>query len=355
MAHPVIRLSALLLGWALLAQGAAHAQALVIDGEEIADATLMDAARKEGRVLWYGTWPERNFNPSVKANFEKDTGLKLDFIRLPTQSMYQRVTAEAGAQRLSADVLDITDPTLLAQFMDKGILNVAHKVPSFGRISAGAKDEQGRWYAFFRLPVALGVNTAVVKPQDMPAHWIDLLDPKWKGMTSASSLDVGGSAFATWVFLREKIDPNFWQRWRDLGVHVYPAVAPAIADLVRGETAIAAMGVTTVEQQAGTGAPVKAVLPPEGMPILTAWGGLTSVGRNPHAAAVAVNWIASKRGGAALIQQGAYAVNSDAPLPKLRDGTVFPPAESLWEIPKDRWEEIRTPVSEEWRRLFGRR
>lgn len=359
MMHPIIRpkvlMSCALLIGALIAHSPAHAQALVIDGEEIADAALMDAARKEGRVLWYGTWPERNFNPSVKVNFERETGLKLDFVRLTTQSMYQRVTAEAAAHRLSADIIDITDPTLLSQLMEKRILSAGHKVPSFDRIAANAKDEQGRWYAFFRLPVAIGINTAIVKPKDFPVHWIDLLDPKWKDVTSVSSLDVGGSAFTTWQFMREKVDPEFWQRWRDLNVHIYPSVAPALADLVRGEMSIAVMGVTTIEEQARAGAPVKTIMPREGTPFLTAWGGLSSVGRYPHAAAVAINWVTSKHGGKAIVEQGAYAANSDAPLAKLIDGTVFPPVESLWEIPKERWAEVRIPISEEWRRVFGRR
>jgi ABC-type Fe3+ transport system substrate-binding protein len=157
------------------------------------------------------------------------------------------------------------------------------------------------------------------------------------------------------MFLREKIDPGFWQKWRALDVRIYPTVAPAIADLVRGENKIAVMGITTVEQQAKAGAPVKAVLPAEGAPFLTAWGGLSSKGRNPNAAKVLVNWITSKHGGIPITHQGAYAANSDAPLPKLADGTQYGPVNTLWSLPFDRWAEVRASASEEWRKMFGRR
>ncbi len=339
----------------LFCRAPAGAQAFVIDGEEIADAATLAAAKKEGKVLVYGTWPERNFNPAIKANFEKETGITVDFVRMTTQVLFQRVTAEAAANRLAADFIDVTDPILLSQLVDRGILNVPHKVPSFDRIAAEAKDPQGRWYAFMRLPIGIGINTAVVKPEDHPKGWLDLLQPKWKGQIGASSLDVGGSAFTTWLFLRDKIGSNYWQRARELEFRVYPSVAPALADLVRGELSLAVMGVTSFQEQEAAGAPIKTVLPPEGSPILSIQGGIASTATHPKAAIVFVNWLASKHGGRFIAQQKAYAVNGDVPPPTLIGGAQFAPVNTLWDIELDRWEKIRTPVSEEWRKMFGRK
>ena len=336
----------------LAAHSAASAQALIVDGETIADADLMAAAKKEGNLLVYGTWPERNFNPAVKSNFEKETGLKVNYIRMTTQVLFQRVTAEAAANRLAVDVIDVTDPILLQQLVDKKIMAVPYTTPFWDRIADAAKDPQGRWYAFYRMPIGIGVNTAVVKPADYPKHWVDLLDPKWKGAVGTSSLDVGGSAFSQWVFLRDKIAPDFWQRWRTNNVRVYPAVAPALADLVRGELSVAAMGVTSFLEQERDGAPLTTLLPPEGSPMLWIAGGISSTAKNQNAAKLFVNWLTSKHGGAAVAQQSSYGVNSDAPRPKLTDGTEFPPVETLWDIPVDSWEKIREPTSIEWRSIF---
>lgn len=352
------RIASLLAALALLPLGgglfstSARAQALVIEGEQIADAPLLAAARKEGSVLIYGTWPERNFNPSVKVNFEKETGIKINFIRMTTQVLFQRVVAEAAANRLAADVIDVTDPTLLQQLVQKKIVDVPYKPPSWDRIADNAKDPDGRWYAFYRLPIGIGVNTALVKPVDYPKHWMDLLDSKWKGVTGTSSLDVGGSAFSQWVFLRDKIDPDFWQRWRDQKVRVYPAVAPVLADLVRGEISVASMGVTSFLEQERDGAPIKTILPEEGAPILWIGGGISTFGKNPSAAKVFVNWVTSKHGGAAVAKQNSYGANVDAPRPRLPDGTEFPSVDNLWDIPVDRWEKIREPASVKWRAIF---
>ncbi len=253
---------------------------------------------------------------------------------MTTQVLFQRVTAEAAANGLVADIIDVTDPILLQQLIDT------------------AKDPQGCWYALYRLPIGIGVNTAVVKPEDYPKHWIDLLDSKWKGAVGTSSLDVGGSAFSQWIFLREKVAPDFWQRWRAINVRVYPAVAPTLADLVRGELSVVTMGVTSFLEQERDGAPIKTILPPEGSPMLWIAGGVNTSGKNQNAARLFINWVTSRHGGAMVAKQNSYGANSDAPRPRLSDETVFPPVETLWDIPVDRWEQIRGPASVEWRAVF---
>lgn len=335
--------------------GSASAQALVVDGEQIADAKIFQAAKKEGKVLVYGTWPERNWNPAVKANFEKDTGLNLEFVRMTTQVLFQRVTAEAAANRLAADVIDVTDAILLEQLMQRNILNKPHKVPSFNRIPADAKDPEGRWYAFMRLPIAVGINTAIIKPADEPKRWSDLLNPKYRGQIGTSSLDVGGSAFTTWLFLREKINPDYWSRIRENKIRIYPSVAPVLRDLVRGEIGIGFMGVTSFQEQEGQGAPIKTIFPEEGSSLLSIQGGIANSAKNPNAAILLVNWLTSKRGGTAIALQKAYPAHRDVPPPTLLDGRKFVPVDDLWDLPLDRWAKIREPASEEWRKLYGRR
>lgn len=342
-------------GHLCLFSAAAMAQALVVDGEQIADAKIFAAAKKEGKVLVYGTWPERNWNPAVKANFEKDTGLSLEFVRMTTQVLFQRVTAEAAANRLAADVIDVTDASLLADLMKRNILNKPHKVPSFERIPADAKDPEGRWYAFMRLPTAIGINTAVIKPADEPKRWIDLLNPKYRGLIGTSSLDVGGSAFTTWLFLKEKISPDFWPRIRENRIRIYPAVAPVLTDVVRGEIGIGFMGVTSFQEQEAAGAPLKTIFPEEGSSLLSIQGGIANSATHPNAAILLVNWLTSKRGGTAIAAQKAYAAHMDVPPPTLRDGRPFAPVSSLYDISPDKWNKVREPVSDEWRKLFGRR
>src|SRR5690606_21720618 len=116
----------LFLGTALLVspiQGAL-AQALVVDGEEIADADLFAKAKAEGRVVIYSTFAERMFAPARDA-FIKDTGLEVEHINLITPRLYARATSEFSAGKLAADWVDTTDPLLTQELAKLGVLGVA--------------------------------------------------------------------------------------------------------------------------------------------------------------------------------------------------------------------------------------
>src|SRR4051794_40953780 len=123
--HAVGRLIAIAMTVAILCIPFAHpARAqLVIGGEDISHAQTVDAARKEGRLLAYGTYPADAMKP-ILAAFQQDTGIAVEYVRLPTQSMYQRITSEFAAKKLEADYVDLTDLPLIGQLMERGILAV---------------------------------------------------------------------------------------------------------------------------------------------------------------------------------------------------------------------------------------
>jgi iron(III) transport system substrate-binding protein len=342
-----------LVAW-LFASGPLAAAALVVGGEEIADATLFDAARKEGRVLLYGTWPESNFAP-VKEAFEADTGITIDFVRFTTQMLFPRTTAEFAAGKLTADYIDLTDLTLIQDLVRRGILNNPHKVPGFDRLAPEVRDSEGRWYAIFRLPQVIGINTAIVPKAEWPKSWLDLLQPQWKGKIGMPSLDVGGSAFTTFSFLREKIAPDYWSRLAANEIRIYPSVAPAISDLVRGEVSLSITGASSFVEQMKAGAPVDIIFPTEGVGVFPIAGGLTTTGKHPNAAAVFLNWMTSKRGGDLIAKQGSYALNPDVAPPTTPTGVTFPPLAKVWNIDVEHWESIRDSYSKEWRATFQAR
>lgn len=337
-----------------LACGPLAAAALVVDGEAIADATLFDAAKKEGRVLLYGTWPESNFAP-VRQAFESDTGITIDFVRFTTQMLFPRATAEFAAGKLTADYIDLTDLTLIRDLVRRGILDHPHKVPGFDRLAPEVRDAEGRWYVIFRLPQVMGINAAIVPKAEWPKSWLDLLQPQWQGKIGMPSLDVGGSAFTTFAFLREKVAPDYWSRLAANAIRIYPAVAPAISDLVRGEISISVTGASSFVEQMKSGAPVDVIFPSEGVGVFPIAGGLTTTGQHPNAAAVFLDWMTSKRGGTIIAQQGSYALNPDVAPPTTPSGITFPPLTSVWNIDVEHWEDIRDSYSKEWRATFQAR
>lgn len=330
--------------------GAAQAQ-LVVNGETIADAALLAAAKKEGVLDIHGTWIPRN-QKVLSAAFTKDTGIKVNFVRATSRKMYPRVLAEHTAGRLTADFVDLTDVTFILDLVGKGVLTVPHKTPSWDKIKTRLKDPQGRWVTFMLLTQSIGVNTALVKPADEPKSFKDLLDPKWKGKIGMPTIDAGGSAFSVQAFLREVVDPDFWKKLAAQKPRVYPSVSPTVTDMVRGEVSIALAGSTTVLNQRKSGAPAKVIIPEEGLPAFPLSGGVTSSAKHPNAAKLYVNYITSARGGSVIATTGNYSTNPDADIPT-GPGVTFPPASKLWSVEANHWIKVREAYSTEWRDTFG--
>lgn len=340
-------LSALTLVLALVA-GEARTQALVIDGEEIADAKLMAAAKAEGRVDLYGAYPTEAISP-VLEQFRKDTGLQLEYVRLPSFKMYDRVLAEFAAGKLVADYVDLTDLTLIKEWVSRGIL-ATHKVPSFDKLPATLKHPEGRWYYIVRPIFVIGVNTAEVAEKDYPKSWKDTLDPKWKGKVGMQSIDAGGSALTLHSFLRMKVADDAWQRLAMIEPRLYASIAPVGNDLVRGRISLAYIDANSVTAQLKKGAPLKIVFPSEGLASFGAFGNVTTTAKHPNAAKVWINYMTSKRGSAGIARTGAYGTHPDAPAPA-DAGYTFPSAGQVWTISPDEWDKIHNTWPQEWKKV----
>ena len=104
MTRPLAHLLSLFVCFVLMTS-AARGDALVLGGETIADDALMTAAKAEREADIYGIMPTDAMMP-VFEKFEKDTGLKLKYVRMSTTVAYDRVLAEFAGGKLTSDYAD---------------------------------------------------------------------------------------------------------------------------------------------------------------------------------------------------------------------------------------------------------
>src|ERR1700750_21241 len=72
-----------------------------------ADAALLEAARREGKVLWYTTLIVNQAIRPLKEAFEKTyPGIELQYARADESPTAAQIIAEAQAGRVQADVFD---------------------------------------------------------------------------------------------------------------------------------------------------------------------------------------------------------------------------------------------------------
>ena len=150
-----------------------------------ADDAMIVAAKKDGRVVWYTTQIINQLVRPLSDAFEKKYGVKVDAIRADVSDIVLRITNEAKAGRMEADVFDgtATVPSLKrAGVVMKWQPDAAKTMPK------QFVDQDGYWVAnnmYVHTPV---FNTQLVPRGTEPKAWADLLDPKYKGRIAISSL-----------------------------------------------------------------------------------------------------------------------------------------------------------------------
>jgi iron(III) transport system substrate-binding protein len=80
----------------------------------------------------------------------------------------------------------MTEGTVLHALKDKNLL-VKFDSPERKAFDACFKDKEGYWTDIYPTVHSIPYNTKLVAQKDLPKHYTDLLDPKWKGKVGGQS------------------------------------------------------------------------------------------------------------------------------------------------------------------------
>src|SRR5262249_27880445 len=76
---------------------------------------LIEAAKKEGKLVFYSANVAESEQPIIEAFTRKFPFIKVEFLRAPGNQLLQRVKTEAAAGKLLADVIDHSDRSLMLE------------------------------------------------------------------------------------------------------------------------------------------------------------------------------------------------------------------------------------------------
>lgn len=139
---------------------------------------IVAAARKEGTLTLYTTIAEKDL-PALIKPFEAKYGIKVNTWRAGTDKVLQRSLAEAAANRNEVDAIHFGSPEMEALAREKVLQPVLS--PSYRLLQPGSVPPHHQWAATLLSVWVQAYNTGVVKKEDLPKTYADLLDPKWKG------------------------------------------------------------------------------------------------------------------------------------------------------------------------------
>ena len=253
-----------LAGLALLAPAASAALAQARTLLEIAsDATpdrmarLAADAKKEGTLNLYTSRVAEDTTPVTDA-FTKKYGVAVQVWRASNQNIIQRAVAESRAGRCPADVISSGTPALEPLYREQLLLPV--KSPTTAELMPQALRPHGAWVGVSVNIISAAYNTDLVKPQDVPASYDDLRNPRWKGRLAIEAEDVDWFAALLGKLGEEKGAALFRDIVRSNGVSTR-AGHTLIANMVAAGEVPLAMTVYSYkpEQLARAGAPVRAL------------------------------------------------------------------------------------------------
>src|SRR3954451_9684222 len=196
----------ILQGAATLATGAMFASPVRAQAPEPAAITpdLVEAAKKEGKLIFYSSMDLPVGEKLGKAFEAAYPGISIQIERAGSERLFQRIDQEFASNIRAADVINTSDASHIITWKKNGWLapfvtdDIAqHFLPQF-------RDPDGMSATSRIYLSSIAYNTKLVKPEDAPKSWADLLDPKWAGkMVKGHPAYSGTIMTATFQLVRE--------------------------------------------------------------------------------------------------------------------------------------------------------
>ena len=256
----------------------------LLPGEAGAQTPLVEAAKKEGKVVWYTSLALPSAEKVAKLFEAAYPGIKVEVHRTGSQRILQRVMQELQANIKNVDVIHTSDAGHFVLLKEKKLL-ARHTPPGVDRFLAGFKDKDGYYYGLRATVNVIAYNTQKISAADAPRTWKDLLDPKWKGRMVTAHPGYSG-VIATHVLALVHL--HGWEYFQALAKNQLMLVQSAVDPsgvVASGERPVAVNGGEyTFYQSKKQGNPVEIVYPKEGVPLVVSPSAIASFAPHPNAA-----------------------------------------------------------------------
>ena len=182
----------LVVACSLAASGASRAQpadvaALALYEGADREQRLVKGARTEREINLYSSLVLEDLN-ALAAAFDKKYGVKLKFWRAGSEKMVQRIVTEARAGRFDFDAVETNGPELESLHREKLLQKAVS--PRFPELMPEAIRAHREWVGTRLNLFVHAYNTRLVKKEELPKSYQDLLQPRWKGRLGIEAEDV---------------------------------------------------------------------------------------------------------------------------------------------------------------------
>jgi iron(III) transport system substrate-binding protein len=246
---------------------------------------LIAAARKEGKVIYY-TSIDLPIAERIAKSFEaKFPGIAVRVERSGAERIFQRISQEYSSRIYAVDAINSSDAAHFITWKRDGML--APFVPEdVAKHFPGEHRDPDGLFASFRVGLSvIGCNTSLVKPEDRPKSFADLLDPKWKGKMVKAHPSYSGTIMTATFQLARELGWSYFEKLAQQNVMQVQSASDPPKKLSLGERAVQADGNEyNLFQLRERGQPVEPLYASEGTPLIIGPNGIFKNAPNPNAA-----------------------------------------------------------------------
>jgi iron(III) transport system substrate-binding protein len=212
----------------------------------------------------------------------------VQFLDMGSREVLERLRAERN--RPQADLWWGAAHTTFQTAADENLL-AAYRPSWADKVPQESRDPQDRWYGTYETPEVIVYNSDLVKAEDAPQDWDDVLDAKWRDKILIRNPNPSDSMRAIfgamiWRFYKETNSPAGgydWLRKLDANVHEYTADGTLLMQkLARGEGAITLWNMpdVVINREKKNLKSIAYLIPRSGTPVIT--DGIAIVRGAPH-------------------------------------------------------------------------
>ena len=266
---------------------------------------LIEAAKKEGKVIWYTAIDLAVAEKIAGAFKEKFAGIEVRVERTGAERVFQRIGQEYASNVHAVDVVNSSDASHLLTWKRQSLLLPYVPEDVAKHYKPEHRDADGT-YAGFRATLSpVAYNTQQVKAEEAPTSFKDLLDPKWKGKIVKAHPGYSGTILtATFEMVRD-IGWDFYENLAKQNIMQVQSATDPPKKLSLGERAVMADGTEyNIFLLKESGQPVEAVYPTEGTPFIIGPNSIFKAAPNPNAAKLFQNYCFTPEAQAIIIEVG---------------------------------------------------
>jgi iron(III) transport system substrate-binding protein len=245
---------------------------------------LIDAAKKEGQVNYYTSTDLPVAEKVAKAFETKYPGIAVHVERSGAERVFQRIGQEYSSNIHAVDVVNSSDAAHFIVWKRDGIL-LPYVPEDVMRFPAEHRDVDGQFASFRVWLSIIAYNTNLVKPEEAPKSFADLLDPKWKGKIVKAHPGYSGTIMTATYQMQRDLGWSYFEQLAKQNVMQVQSSADPPKKLDLGERAVMADGNEyNIFQMKEANRPVEPVYASEGSPLIIGPNGVFKSSPNPNAA-----------------------------------------------------------------------